>query len=99
MALLALNTVPLPGAAQTVIGQLLDTSSRAPALAGIVSAMDDGAQLPTAETTPLLGMSIDDLVRPLDLEAIEVYRGPSEMPAEFARGTCGAIVLWTRNGS
>jgi hypothetical protein len=47
----------------------------------------------------LLGMSIDALVQPMNLEGLEVYRGPSEMPAEFARGTCGAIVLWTRRDS
>jgi hypothetical protein len=42
-------------------------------------------------------MTIDDLVSPMDVEAIEVYRGPAEMPAEFAgRGDCGAIAVWTR---
>jgi hypothetical protein len=44
------------------------------------------------------GGSIDDLVRPLDLEGIEVYRGPGELPVQFAQGACGAIVLWTRRG-
>jgi hypothetical protein len=46
----------------------------------------------------LLGMTIDDLIRPMELEGIEVYRGPGELPAEFAYGACGAIVLWTRRG-
>jgi hypothetical protein len=46
----------------------------------------------------LMGMSIDNLVRPMDLEGIEVYRGPAELPAQFAHGACGAIVLWTRRG-
>jgi hypothetical protein len=45
----------------------------------------------------LAGMTIDDLVQPLDLEGIEVYSGPAEVPGEFAFGTsCGAIILWTR---
>jgi hypothetical protein len=40
---------------------------------------------------------IDDLP-PQDIEAIEVYRGPSEIPAKFrAIDTgCGLIVIWTR---
>jgi hypothetical protein len=34
---------------------------------------------------------------PADLEAIEVYRGPSELPAQFLVGdNCAAIVLWSR---
>jgi hypothetical protein len=42
--------------------------------------------------------SIDDLVTPMDLEGIEVYRGLAGLPVEFAgpASTCGAIVLWTR---
>jgi hypothetical protein len=47
----------------------------------------------------LLGMTIDDLIQPMNLEGIELYRGPAETPVEFARNACGAIVLWTRRGS
>jgi hypothetical protein len=47
----------------------------------------------------LAGTSIDELVHPADLEGIEVYRGPSELPALFSQGACGAIALWTRRGS
>ena len=33
-----------------------------------------------------------------DVYGMEVYRGPSELPAEFVgTGMCGAIVLWTKN--
>jgi hypothetical protein len=33
-----------------------------------------------------------------DIYAMEVYRGPSELPAEFiGTSMCGAIVLWTKN--
>jgi hypothetical protein len=35
-----------------------------------------------------------------DIEAIEVYTGPSDVPGEFA-GTnagCGVVVIWTRSG-
>ncbi len=43
------------------------------------------------------GESIDNFVSPSDIAGIEVYRGPSELPAEFGGsvGRCGAIVIWT----
>jgi hypothetical protein len=46
---------------------------------------------------PMLG--VDDI--PLqDIEALEVYRGPSGLPPEFnnrmGNPSCGAIVIWTR---
>lgn len=47
------------------------------------------------------GFEIDD-VRPDWIEAIEVYRGASEVPGEFSgpptdpRANCGLIVVWTR---
>jgi hypothetical protein len=41
---------------------------------------------------------IDDIVALRAIEAIEIYRGPSEAPVEFAmRETgCGLVVIWTR---
>jgi hypothetical protein len=40
---------------------------------------------------------IDMLFRPRDLEAIEVYHGPTA-PIEYnGRSTCGTIMVWTRN--
>jgi len=36
------------------------------------------------------------LINPADVEAMEVYRGPSELPAEFMSDNCAAIVVWTR---
>ena len=48
------------------------------------------------------GFEIDDV--PIEwIEALEVYSGVSTVPAEFApvmhevRGTCGLIVIWTKN--
>ena len=40
---------------------------------------------------------MDDL-SPLMLEAVEVYRGPSEIPVRFRQRetACGVIALWTR---
>ncbi|AHG89578.1 TonB-dependent receptor plug [Gemmatirosa kalamazoonensis] len=44
------------------------------------------------------GMSIDDLVNPLDVRGIEVYLGAAEVPSEFrnSQSVCGAIIVWTR---
>jgi hypothetical protein len=35
-----------------------------------------------------------------DIEGIEVYTGPSDVPGEFAgrRAGCGVVVVWTRSG-
>lgn len=39
-----------------------------------------------------------DEVRPIEVEEIEIYRGASEIPAEFKKmgNNCGVIVVWTR---
>lgn len=45
------------------------------------------------------GMALSELlerVSPSQIEMIEVYRGPSEMPAEFIDDSCGAVAMWTR---
>lgn len=43
---------------------------------------------------------MDDFVSMNDVEAIEVYRGASELPGEFhgfnGNGNCGAVVVWTK---
>jgi hypothetical protein len=44
------------------------------------------------------GMEIDE-IRAQDIHGVEVYRGASTTPAQFAKaglGQCGAIVVWTR---
>ena len=43
------------------------------------------------------GLNIDDVL-PRDVEGLEIYRGSSEIPPSFNRGTalCGVIVIWTR---
>ncbi len=33
---------------------------------------------------------------PSQIEMMEIYRGPAELPAEFNDGNCAAIVIWTR---
>ena len=44
------------------------------------------------------GLEIDDL-RSGDIQAIEMYRGASTTPPQFATAgvtQCGAVVVWTR---
>jgi hypothetical protein len=49
---------------------------------------------------PLLGESIDQIVNPMELEAVEVYPHLVDVPPQFHSidSNCGAIVLWTRVG-
>ena len=43
----------------------------------------------------------DALLQPQDIEAMEVYRSPSEVPTEYGGQdvTCGVIVIWTKHGN
>ena len=36
----------------------------------------------------------------IELEVVEVYNGPSEVPGEFldSSASCGAVIVWTRRG-
>ena len=46
----------------------------------------------------LLGVSsIDQLLSPMDVEAVEVYHG-FELPVEFGVNPCGGVLIWTRMG-
>ena len=42
------------------------------------------------------GTSVDEILAVHDVEALEVYRGTASIPAQYARGGCAAIVVWTR---
>lgn len=46
--------------------------------------------------------SVDEVVDPRDIEAIEVYRSGAEVPAHFGGmgpfTRCGVVVIWTRKG-
>lgn len=35
-------------------------------------------------------------INPSDIELMEIYRGPGQLPAEFHDDNCGAIAIWTR---
>ena len=50
----------------------------------------DGMQLLTEE-------GMDDLLMPMDVEAVEVYHSAA-LPVQFGSSNCGAIVVWTRRG-
>lgn len=41
-----------------------------------------------------------DMIPTMNIEVIEIYKGPASLPAEFggADSQCGAIVIWTRRG-
>jgi hypothetical protein len=43
-------------------------------------------------------VAIDDVVRPLDVEVIEVFRGLGTVPPEFLNpyARCGVVAIWTR---
>lgn len=44
---------------------------------------------------------LDAMVAPSAILAVEIYRGPSEVPVEFAGNdvTCGVVIIWTKRGS
>ncbi len=44
--------------------------------------------------------TLENLVRPEDVFAIEAYRRPSEVPTEYrgANSACGVLLIWTRRG-
>lgn len=56
-----------------------------------VSVWIDGAQVMTSDHNEAL-----TYLRPNDIEMIEVYRGPGQIPGEFLGDSCAAIVIWTR---
>jgi len=44
------------------------------------------------------GLSLDDLVNPFNIEALEVYPGPEGVPVQYSGylSPCGSIVVWSR---
>ena len=46
---------------------------------------------------PMRDMKIDEISAP-DLLAIELYKGGTQMPPQWASNSCGLIVVWTKEG-
>lgn len=65
--------------------------------AGDFSEMTEADALRRREVRGMVGEMLER-VNPADIEMIEIYRGPGELPGEFSDGNCGAIVIWTREG-
>jgi hypothetical protein len=44
---------------------------------------------------------LDQMLRPDDIEAVEVYKSPSEVPVQFQghNGSCGTILVWTKRSA
>jgi hypothetical protein len=42
-------------------------------------------------------VSMDELVDRYSISAIEVYRGPAELPVQYggAESACGVLLIWT----
>jgi hypothetical protein len=58
-----------------------------------------GARRPREpETAGIVGEMLSR-VDPSEIELIEIFRGPGELPPEFNDGNCGAISIWTRQGA
>lgn len=61
--------------------------------------LDGAPVIETLATGEVWGsLAFDELVTPVEVEAVEVYPGASAAPAEFggSSGQCGVIVIWTR---
>ncbi|MGE0441754.1 MAG: carboxypeptidase regulatory-like domain-containing protein [Gemmatimonadales bacterium] len=66
------------------------------------AANDRGNEVAPTESEDPRSRFVDELIdsiNPSELEAIEVFRGPGQLPGEFNLGdNCGAIVMWTKQG-
>lgn len=88
--------------------QTSDLLRRLPGIRVVPGGFGRGSTLLLRECVPRLyvdgqsvrtnNIGIDELVAPMDIEGIEIYGHPSEVPLELsgANTTCGAIVVWTR---
>jgi outer membrane receptor for ferrienterochelin and colicin len=58
----------------------------------------DGQKIadPKMGADSLHGSSLADYVQPSDVAVIEVYRGPSELPATLPQDKCGGLFIWTK---
>ena len=68
------------------------TMSRGPETCSPVAFLDGAYLGPVAE------YDLDDLIAPDDVDVLEIYRSPSEVPPRFEvlGGGCGVLAFWTR---
>jgi Carboxypeptidase regulatory-like domain/TonB-dependent Receptor Plug Domain len=79
---------------ESELRRLSESDACSPATVCRANVYVDGVQMHWNET-----ISIDQVVPMQWIEAIEVYRRASEVPAEFlSRATCGVVAIWTRRG-
>ena len=54
--------------------------------------------LARASSTSAPTLTLDEIAKPEEIEAIEIYRSSSQIPPEFsgADSSCGVVVVWTR---
>jgi outer membrane cobalamin receptor len=46
------------------------------------------------------GTTLDDLVSPTEIVAMEIYSSPMRVPSQYASlSGCGSLVIWTRSGA
>lgn len=45
------------------------------------------------------GSTLDDILTPASIEAVEVYTSYASAPTQYISGQCGVILFWTRRGS
>jgi hypothetical protein len=50
------------------------------------------------DDVPAEGFVIDELVRPDNIEGVEIYRSAYEAPPRYSSrmNTCGIVLIWTR---
>lgn len=65
---------------------------------------DIGAQypFPVADLSPETeAADAVNLIHPSDITAVEIYRGPAEVPGQYldSNAKCGVILIWTRRGN
>lgn len=59
------------------------------------SGENDAVEAARREARAMVGTMLDRIAVG-DIELIEIFRGPGELPPEFNEGNCGAISVWTR---
>lgn len=65
----------------------------APLSTAAITELDRQGELAMAELVQAI-----ERIRPSEIEAVEIYRGPGTYPPEFLDRSCAIVVIWTREG-